>query len=426
MLEDPVMLARIQFAFTVAFHIIFPSFTIGLGAWIATLEAMWLHTGRDHYHLLARFWTKTFAVSFAMGVVSGLVLSYQFGTNWSRFSRVTGNIIGPLISYEVMTAFFLEATFLGIMLFGANRVSRGLHFAATVTVALGTTMSAFWILSANSWMHTPTGFEMRNGVAYPTDWIVIIFNPSFPYRLAHMVVASYLSTAFVIAAIGAGYTLAGRHLDYARTMLRMGIGLAAVLAPLQAVIGDFHELNTLHHQPMKIAAIEAHWQDKAPVPLVIFAIPNEFAERNDYELAIPYLGSIILTHSLTGAVPALTAVPAQDRPPVLPVFLAFRIMVGIGFVMIGMAGLGAYLWARGRLMESRRYLRLLSFCWPLGFVAISRRLDDDRGGPTALGRHRYHTHCRCDFADPGSQHSGVSRLIRARLWRRVRSGDLLH
>ncbi len=281
MIDDAVFLARIQFAFTMAFHIIFPSFTIGLVAWIATLEAIWLSTGRERYYLLARFWTKIFAISFAMGVVSGLVMSYQLGTNWSRYSRIIGNIIGPMIGYEVVWAFFLEATFLGIMLFGWNRVPRALHFAATVTVTLGTTMSAFWILSANSWMQTPTGFEMRDGVAYPLDWIAIIFNPSFPYRFSHMMVASYLTVAFVVAGVGARYQLEGRHPELARTMLRMGLGLAIVLAPAQALIGDMHGLNTLHHQPAKIAGMEAHWENDGPVPLVVLALPNEKAERND-------------------------------------------------------------------------------------------------------------------------------------------------
>jgi cytochrome d ubiquinol oxidase subunit I len=245
MIDNAVLLARVQFAFTMAFHIVFPSFTIGLVAWIAALEALWLSTGRDRYYQLARFWAKIFAISFAMGVVSGLVMSYQLGTNWSRFSRTLGNIIGPMIGYEVVWAFFLEATFLGIMLFGWTRVPRALHFAATVSVVLGTTMSAFWILSANSWMHTPAGFEMRDGVAYPVDWVAIIFNPSFPYRLGHMMIASYLTVAFVVARVGARYTLEGRHSDCARTMLRMGLGLALILAPLQTLIGDMHGLNTL-------------------------------------------------------------------------------------------------------------------------------------------------------------------------------------
>jgi cytochrome d ubiquinol oxidase subunit I len=367
---DPVLLARIQFAFTIAYHIIFPSFTIGLAAWIATLEGIWLATGRDHYHRLARFWTKIFAVSFAMGVVSGIVMSYEFGTNWSRYSRILGPVLGPLMGYEVLVAFFLEATFLGIMLFGWNRVPRGLHFLASLAVAFGTTMSAFWILSANSWMQTPAGYEMRGGIAHPVDWIAIIFNPSFPYRLAHMLVASYLTVSFIVAAVGAGYWLAGRFPVHARTMLHMGLGLAIVLAPLQLFIGDQHGLNTLEHQPTKVAAIEGHWEDERPVPLVLFAVPNEKAERNDYEIAVPYLGSLILTHSWIGAIPPLKAVAPADRPPVWPVFYAFRLMVGIGLLFILLAFIGAVQWLRGRLFDSWRYLRVLTWCWPLGFVAI--------------------------------------------------------
>ena len=261
---DPVLLARWQFAFTIAFHIIFPSFTIGLSAYIATLEVLWGRTGRDVYRNIARFWTRIFAVSFAMGVVSGIVLSYQLGTNWSRFSVVAGNIIGPLLGYEVLAAFFLEATFLGILLFGGDRVPRWLHVFSAIAVAVGTATSAFWILSANSWMQTPTGHEMRGGIAYPVDWFDIIFNPSFPYRFAHMLNAAYLTTAFVVIAVGARYLLAGRHAEEARIMLRMGIGLAAILAPLQLIIGDQHGLNTLKHQPIKVAAMEAIGTDQSP------------------------------------------------------------------------------------------------------------------------------------------------------------------
>ncbi|MGE3997061.1 MAG: cytochrome ubiquinol oxidase subunit I, partial [Variibacter sp.] len=261
---DPVMLARIQFAFTISFHIIFPSFTIGLSAYIATLEILWSATGRDHFKRIASFWTKIFAVSFAMGVVSGIVLSYQFGTNWSRFSVVTGNVIGPLIGYEVLTAFFLEATFLGILLFGGNRVPRWLHVASAVIVAIGTATSAFWILSANSWMHTPAGHEVRDGIAYPVDWWKIIFNPSFPYRFAHMLNAAYLTTAFCVLAVGARYLLSNRFEEEGRTMMRMAVGLLAIFAPLQLLIGDQHGLNTLEHQPIKIAAREAHRDGAEP------------------------------------------------------------------------------------------------------------------------------------------------------------------
>ncbi|MEZ0211342.1 MAG: cytochrome ubiquinol oxidase subunit I, partial [Xanthobacteraceae bacterium] len=324
---DPLILSRIQFAFTISFHVIFPAFTIGLSAYIATLEVLWLLTGRERYHRIARFFTKIFAVSFGMGVVSGIVLSYQFGTNWSRFADVAGNVIGPLIGYEVMTAFFLEATFLGIMLFGWDRVPKPMHVFASVAVAVGTCMSAFWILAANSWMQTPAGYEMRDGVAMPLDWLAIIFNPSFPYRLAHMVTACYLTTALVVLAIGARYLVAHRFPEDSRTMVRMALGLIAILAPIQAFIGDQHGLNTLEHQPAKIAAVEAHWGGEAApgggVPLVVFAIPNEAEERNDWQIAIPHLGSLILTHSWTGTFKGLKEFAPNDRPPVAIPFFAF-------------------------------------------------------------------------------------------------------
>ncbi len=264
---DPVLLARIQFAFTVTFHIIFPSFTIGLSAYIATLGVLWIRREEDRYLRLMRFWTKIFAVSFAMGVVSGIVLSYQFGTNWSRFSVVAGNVVGPLIGYEVLTAFFLEATFLGVMLFGFKRVPPWLYVMSAAIVAVGTAISAFWILAANSWMQTPVGHEMRDGIAYPLDWIAIVFNPSFPYRFAHMLNAAYITTAFVVLAVGARYLLAGKFLPEARTMVKMAIGLLVILTPLQLFIGDQHGLNTLEHQPIKIAAMEAHWDGSRAVRL---------------------------------------------------------------------------------------------------------------------------------------------------------------
>jgi cytochrome bd ubiquinol oxidase subunit I len=367
---DPVMLARIQFAFTVTFHIIFPSFTIGLSAYIATLGVMWLRTGEERYHLLARFWTKIFAVSFAMGVVSGIVLSYQFGTNWSRFSVFAGNVIGPLIGYEVLTAFFLEATFLGIMLFGFNRVPPWLHVMSSAIVAFGTAISAFWILSANSWMHTPTGHEIKDGIAYPVDWLAIVFNPSFPYRLAHMLNAAYLTTAFVVLAVGARYLLANKFVEEARTMVRMALGLAAILAPLQLFIGDQHGLNTLKHQPIKVAAMEGHWDGSKPGDFHIFAWPDEKAERNWFEISIPRGSSLILTHSLDGLFPGLTSVPPNERPPVLPVFFSFRIMLAIGFYMIAAALFGTWLWWRGRLFETRWFLRIVSMTWWSGFVAV--------------------------------------------------------
>lgn len=367
---DAVFLARLQFAFTVAVHIIFPSFTIGLAAFIATLLVRWRLTGLDHLHRLARFWTKIFAVSFAMGVVSGIVLSYQFGTNWSRFSVVVGNIVGPLLGYEVMTAFFLEATFLGIMLFGWTRVSPNLHVLSAVLVAVGTSLSAFWILAANSWMQTPTGHEMRGGIAFPVDWWQIIFNPSFPYRFAHMFTAAYLTTSLVVLAVGARYLVAGRFGEEARTMVRMGLGMVAVLAPLQLLIGDMHGLNTLEHQPAKVAAMEAHWDGKKPGALVLFALPDEKAEVNRYEISIPGGASLVLKHDSQALFKGLKDFAPGDRPPVTPVFFAFRVMVGIGLTMIVIGAVGAVLWLRGRLFATRWYLAPVAYAWPLGFIAI--------------------------------------------------------
>ncbi|MCF8476623.1 MAG: cytochrome ubiquinol oxidase subunit I [Pseudolabrys sp.] len=367
---DPVLLARLQFAFTIVFHIIFPTFTIGLSAYIGTLGVMWLRTGQERYQLLMRFWVKIFAVSFAMGVVSGIVLSYQFGTNWSRFSVVTGNILGPLLGYEVLSAFFLEATFLGILLFGFNKVPSWLYVLSAIVVAIGTMFSAFWILAANSWMQTPAGHEMIDGVAYPTDWFAIVFNPSFPYRFAHMLNAAYLTTGFVVMAVGARFLVAGRHIAEGRTMLRMAIGMTAILAPLQLIIGDQHGLNTLEHQPIKIAAMEAHWDGALPGNFEIFAWPDEQAGLNRYSLSIPKAASLILTHRMNGLFPGLLSVPEKDRPPVKLVFFAFRIMLGLGFFMIGAALLGAFLWWRGSLFETRWFLRVMAHSWWIGFVAV--------------------------------------------------------
>jgi cytochrome d ubiquinol oxidase subunit I len=363
-------LSRVQFAFTVAFHIIFPTFTIGLSAFIATLLVMWRRTGLERYRTLARFWTRIFAVSFAMGVVSGIVLSYQFGTNWSRFSEVVGNVVSPLIGYEVLTAFFLEATFLGVMLFGWQRVPPWLHVLSAILVAVGTLGSAFWIISANSWMQYPAGHVVRDGVAYPADWLATIFSPTFGWRLAHMVTAAYLTTAFVVIATGARYLIAGRYGDHAMTMVKMGTAMAAVLAPLQLVIGDQHGLDAAHYQPAKVAAIEAHWANEGPAPLVLFAIPNEKTESNDAEISIPNGGSLIITHSLTGTFPGLKDFAPEDRPPVAWPFFAFRLMVGIGLLMIAVAWWGAWQWWRGRIETSSFFLRIASISWPAGFIAI--------------------------------------------------------
>ena len=370
---DALLLSRLQFAFTISFHIIFPAFTIGLSAFIATLLVMWQRTGKEHYHVLARFWTKIFAVSFAMGVVSGIPMSYQFGTNWSGFAQATGNVLGPLIGYEVLTAFFLEATFLGVMLFGWKRVPPWVHVASAILVAAGTALSGFWILSANSWMHTPAGHELRDGIAYPVDWLAIIFNPSFPYRFLHMMNAAYLTTSVVVLGVGARYLIARVFEVEARTMMRMGVGMLAVGGPAQLLIGDLHGLNTLEYQPVKLAAMEAHWGGKGeegPVDFVVFAWPDEDAETNRWEVAIPKLGSLILTHTWEEYVPGLRDFAREERPPVPIVFFAFRVMLAIGLLLIALGIWGAVLWWRGKLFDSGRYVQLASYAWPLGFIAI--------------------------------------------------------
>jgi cytochrome d ubiquinol oxidase subunit I len=367
---DGLLLSRIQFAFTIGFHIIYPTLTLGLAGFLLLLEVQWLRTGDPLWRNLYRFWIKLFALAFGMGVVSGIVLSYEIGTNWSRFSQATANVIGPLLGYEVLTAFFLEAGFLGIMLFGWNRVGPRVHLLATAMVAVGTVISAFWILSANSWMQTPRGFTLIDRRFYVEDVWAVIFNPSFPYRFAHMVMAAYVTSAFVVAAVSAWYVLRGVHGAMARRGLAYGIGLAAILAPLQLVIGDLHGLNTRDHQPMKVAAMEGLWETTAGAPLLLFALPDQAAARNHLEVAIPHGASLILTHSLDGEVKGLNEVPPDDRPNVPVVFFAFRIMVGIGFSMIGMALLGAWLLWRDRLYESRWYLRLLLLFGPSGFVAV--------------------------------------------------------
>jgi cytochrome d ubiquinol oxidase subunit I len=305
-----------------------------------------------------------------MGVVSGIVLSYQLGTNWSRFSVAAGNVIGPMLGYEVLAAFFLEATFLGILLFGMNKVPPWLYVLSAAVVAFGTTISAFWILSANSWMQTPAGYEVRDGVAFPTDWLKAVFNPSFPYRLAHMLNAAYLTTGFVVMAVGARFLIGGKYIAEGRTMLRMAIGLTAILAPLQLIIGDQHGLNTLKYQPIKIAAMEAHWDGALPGDFEIFAWPDEHAGFNRYSISIPKAASLIITHRMNGLFPGLLSVPEKDRPPVKVVFFAFRIMLACGFFMIATALLGAFLWWRGTLFETRWFLRVVAHTWWVGFVAV--------------------------------------------------------
>ena len=368
---DPVMLARIQFAFTVSFHIIFPAFTIGLASWLAVVEWRYLKTGKEVYQEIYRLWVKIFAVTFGMGVVSGVVLSYQFGTNWSVFSDKTGNILGPLLGYEVLTAFFLEASFLGIMLFGWNRVSRKMHFASTVIVAIGTLISSFWILAANSWMQTPRGYRIgENGLFYPTDWLQIIFNPSFPFRLAHMVLAAYLTTAFVVGGIGAYYLWRRQHVKHARVMFGMAMIMAVFVAPIQPVIGDLHGLNTLEHQPAKVAAMEGLWETQRGAPLKVFGWPDQAAEKTRFSIEIPKLSSLILTHSLNGEVKGLKEWPPDERPPAAWVFWSFRIMVGIGMLMVATGAIAVVLYFRKRLFDTRWFQLWCMALTPSGFIAV--------------------------------------------------------
>lgn len=369
---DALMLARIQFGFTISFHIIFPAITIGLASYLAVLEGCWLKTGEAVYRDLYLYWIKIFAVNFGMGVVSGLVMAYQFGTNWSHFSDFAGSVTGPLLAYEVLTAFFLEAGFLGVMLFGWKRVGPGLHFFATLMVALGTLLSATWILASNSWMQTPAGYEIINNQVVPTDWLAVIFNPSFPYRLAHMGIAAFLVTALIVSASAAWHLLWGDDTPAIRKMLSMAMWMLLVVAPIQAVVGDFHGLNALEHQPAKIAAIEGHWENTpgAGVPLTLIGWPDMKAEKNHFAIEIPRLGSLILTHSLDGQIKGLKEFAPRDRPNSTIVFWTFRIMVGLGFLMIGLAFWAAWARWKGLLYDSRPLLRCCLYMGPSGLVAM--------------------------------------------------------
>jgi cytochrome d ubiquinol oxidase subunit I len=365
-------LARTQFGFTIAFHIVFPAITIGLASYLAVLEACWLRTQRQLYRDLYQFWVKAFALNFGMGVVSGLVMAYQFGTNWSPFSEFAGSIIGPLLAYEVLTAFFLEAGFLGVMLFGWKRVGPSLHFLATVMVALGTLISATWILASGSWMQTPQGYRIVAGRAIPTDWLQVIFNPSFPYRLAHMCVAAFLATALMVGASAAWHLLRGNDQPAIRKMLSMSLWMLVLVAPLQLLIGDLHGLNTLEHQPAKIAAIEGHWENSggSGEPLILFGLPDMAREETRFAVAIPHLGSLILTHSWNGPLPALKEFAPQDRPNSTVVFWSFRVMVGLGFMMIALGLWSVWLRWRGTLGHCRPFLHLLLWMGPSGLVAL--------------------------------------------------------
>jgi cytochrome d ubiquinol oxidase subunit I len=344
---DPTLLARIQFAANISFHILFPTITIALGWILLGMKLAFNRTGDESWMEAYRFWVKVFALSFAMGVVSGITMSFQFGTNWPGFMETVGNVAGPLLAYEVLTAFFLEAVFLGIMLFGYGRVPNWAHTTATVLVALGTTASAFWIIVLNSWMHTPAGFEMRDGVVHATDWAAIVFNPSLPYRLTHMLLASGLTCAFLIAGLSAWRWLRGDHAPAVEKALKAGIVTAAALIPLQILAGDLHGLNTLEHQPAKVAAMEANWETRPRVPLVLFAIPNEETRTNDYAIEVPGLASIVLKHEVDGVVPGLNDYRGR-HPPVPAVFFSFRVMVGVGVLMLAVSWAAAFLlWRRG-------------------------------------------------------------------------------
>ena len=367
---DPLLLSRIQFAFVVLFHAIFPVFTIGLASFIAFLEALFFKTGNPVWERLSSFWVQVFAVVFGMGVVSGIVMSFQFGTNWSNYAYASANFLGPMLSYEVITAFFLEAAFLGILLFGRNRVPKGVHLFAACMVALGTFISSFWILSANSWMHTPAGVELRDGVFFVTSWTEAIFNPSFPYRFAHMGVASFLTGAFVVSGVSAWYLLRGREVEVNRRALSMCLWLIFILAPTQAVIGDFHGINTLEHQPTKVAAMEGNWETSSGVPLLLFAWPDQASQSNRFEIGIPKLASLILTHDADGEVPGLNEVPVEEQPPVALVFWSFRIMVGLGLLMIATAFTGLLLRRKQRYWQTPWFLQALRLMSVTPFVAV--------------------------------------------------------
>jgi len=426
LLPSALDLARFQFAFTVVWHFLFPAFTIGLASYLAVLEGLWLWTGKAVYLDTFRYWLKIFAVAFAMGVVSGLVMSYQFGTNWSVLSDKAGPVIGPLMGYEVLTAFFLEAGFLGVMLFGLDRVGKGLHMTATALVAIGTFLSAFWILSANSWMHTPAGFSVTpDGRFMPEDWLAIIFNPSFPYRLAHTVTGAYLTTALIVGAVGAWHLLRERRGEApvrdagmdaassarfhdagtaladgagdpqrpspgsaaesrgeeasergpnprARLMFSMAMWMLLFVAPIQAVLGDLHGTNTFHHQPAKVAAMEGHFETERGAPTILFGLPDMEAGETRMRIEIPYLASLYLTHSWTGEVRGLNAFPRDQWPTNVPlVFWSFRVMVGLGLLMIGLGLLGGIMRWRGRLYDAPWLHRAAVAMGPAGLVAVT-------------------------------------------------------
>jgi cytochrome bd ubiquinol oxidase subunit I len=369
---DAIVLARGQFAFTMSFHIIFPSFSIGLASYLAVLEALWLWTGRELFISLFNYWLKIFAVAFGMGVVSGIVMSYQFGTNWSAFADKTGPIIGPMMAYEVLTAFFLEAGFLGVMLFGLKRVGPKLHFLATLMVATGTLISTFWILSANSWMQTPAGYAINpEGQFVAANWLEVIFNPSFPYRLAHMVLAAYLTTALVVGAVGAYHLLRDRQLAGPRMMFSMAMWMVSLVAPIQMLAGDQHGLNTLKHQPAKVMAMEGHYQSHPNgAPLILFGLPDQAEAKVRYAIEVPKMSSLILKHSPNAPLAGLDTVPRKDWPPVAITFWSFRVMVGMGCLIVGLGLLSLWVRWRGELYQSRLFHGIAMAMGPAGFIAV--------------------------------------------------------
>jgi len=367
---DPVVLSRLQFAWVVAWHILLPALTVGLASYIAFLEGVWFFTGKEIWFRISGFWTRIFAVAFGMGVVSGVVMPFQFGTNWSRFSDATANIISPMLAYEGLTAFTLEAGFLGVLLFGRNLVPRWAHFASACLVALGTLFSTFWILVTNSWMQTPAGYRLVDGIFYPTSWSEIVFSASFPYRFMHTVVGFYVTTGFVVLGVAAALLRRQESVEEAKRMLSITLWFVTLTVPLQIFLGDLHGLNTLHTQPAKLAAIEAHWEREARAPLALFAIPDEQAETNRYAIEVPLLGSLILTHDANGVVPGLKEFPRADRAPVAIPFFAFRIMVGAGLVMLALVAVGLWLRLRRKLYDTGWFLRALMWSSSLGFIAV--------------------------------------------------------
>src|SRR5258707_15618905 len=367
---DPIILSRLQFGWVIAWHILLPAFTVGTASYIALMEGLFFFTGKEIYFRISSFWIRVFAIAFGMGVVTGVVMPFQFGTNWSRFSDVAGNIISPLLAYEGLMAFFLESTFLGVLLFGRKLVPPSMHFVAAVLVAGGTLLSAFWILATNSWMQTPAGYELINGLFFPKDWFAIMFSPSLPYRLTHTVSAFYVTTAFVVLGVGAYTVLRAQSPNEGRMMLRLALWFLAIFLPIQVVLGDLHGLNTLEHQPAKLAAMEGLWDGGRGVPASIIGWPDQAAERNIAEIAIPRVGSLYLTHSWDGAVKGLKDFPADQRPPVAIVYFAFRIMVGIGLLMLAIVATGWLLRWRGKFYDTVWYLKGLQWTMPLGFIAV--------------------------------------------------------